>query len=54
MERANQVGLVLSVLVAIVWVLVGMADWPVWLGVVVSMLVGGYWAFGRDFLKQDS
>lgn len=47
MQKANAIGGILSILTGIVWVLVGLAGWPVWLGVVISMTVGGYWAFGR-------
>jgi len=50
MQKANAVGGVLSLLSAVVWLLVGAAGWPVWIGVVFSMLVGGYWAFGRQLV----
>lgn len=53
MQRANAVGGILSILTAVVWVLVGVAGWSVWIGVVFSMLVGGYWAFGRQLVVGE-
>lgn len=50
MQKANAIGGILSIMVGIVWVLVGVAGWSVWVGVVFSMLVGGYWAFGRQLV----
>lgn len=29
------------------------AGWSVWIGVVFSMLVGGYWAFGRQLVAGE-
>jgi len=49
-SHQTPVGGVLSLLSAVVWLLVGAAGWPVWIGVVFSMLVGGYWAFGRQLV----
>jgi len=53
MQRANAVGGVLSILTAVVWLLVGVAGWTVWIGVVFSMVVGGYWAFGRHLVAGE-
>lgn len=50
MQKANAIGGILSILTGVVWVLVGAASWPVWVGVVISMLVGAYWAFGRELV----
>ena len=51
---ANTIGLWLSGLVAIVWVVYGMTGAQQWLlvvAVVFTMLVGLYWAFGRQFVR---
>lgn len=53
MQKANAVGGVLSILTAVVWLLVGVAGWSVWIGVVFSMVVGGYWAFGRQLVAGE-
>lgn len=53
MQKANAIGGILSIFTGIVWVLVGLAGWPVWLGVVISMAVGGYWAFGRPLVAGE-
>ncbi len=50
MQKANAVGGLLSILVGVVWLLVGVAGWSLWFAVVFSMLVGGYWAFGRQWV----
>jgi|GEM_PF-2957866 len=50
---ATSIGLVLSLLVAVVWVVYGLTGAPQWLlvvAVVFSMLVGGWWAFGHRLL----
>jgi len=49
-SRATTIGLILSVLCAIVWVVYGLTGAPRWLlvvAVVYSMLVGGWWAVGN-------
>lgn len=51
---ANTIGLGLNLLVAIVWVVYGLTGAQQWLlvvGVVVTMIVGGYWAFGRSLVS---
>ena len=53
MQKADAVGGFLAILTAVVWVLVGVAGWLVWIGVVFSMLVGGYWAFGRQLVAGE-
>ncbi len=50
MARANTVGVGLGFLVAIYAVLVGLAGAPVWGLVVIAMVDGFYWAFGRRLL----
>lgn len=53
-DRANTIGMVLSLLAGIVWVVYGMTgtqQWLLVLAVVLSMLVGGWWAFGRQLLR---
>lgn len=50
MQKANAVGGVLSILTGVVWVLVGASGWPTTVGIVVSMLLGAYWAFGRQLV----
>ena len=52
MQKANAVGGILSMLTAVVWLLVGVAGWSAWVGVVFSMLVGCYWAFGRHLVAD--
>ncbi len=50
---ATTIGLALSLLVAIIWVVYGLTGAPHWLlvvAVVFSMLVGGWWAFGHRVL----
>lgn len=54
MQKANAIGGILSILVGVVWLLIGVAGWPVWVGVVFSMLVGAYWAFGRPLVAGDA
>lgn len=47
------IGLILGLGVAIVWVIYGLTGAPHWLlvvGVVYSILVGGYWAIGRQLI----
>jgi hypothetical protein len=49
------IGLVLSLLCGIVWVVYGMTGAPHWLlvvAIVYSMLVGGWWAFGRLLIGE--
>lgn len=53
MQKANAIGGLLSILTAVVWLLVGVAGWSLWIGVVFSMLVGGYWAFGRQLVAGE-
>ncbi|MEO6881106.1 MAG: hypothetical protein ABI181_09185 [Mycobacteriaceae bacterium] len=53
MHKANAIGGILSMLTAIAWILVGLAGWPAWLGIVVSILLGGYWAFGRQMVAGE-
>ncbi len=53
MQKANAIGGILAILTGAVWLLVGVAGWSVWIGVVVSMLVGGYWAFGRQLVAGE-
>ncbi|MGI8523958.1 MAG: hypothetical protein ACR2K3_11720 [Nocardioides sp.] len=53
MQKANAIGGILSILTAVLWILVGVAGWSVWVGVVFSMAVGGYWAFGRQLVAGD-
>ncbi len=53
MQKADAVGGFLAILTAVVWVLVGVAGWLVWIGVVFSMLVGGYCAFGRQLVAGE-
>ena len=53
MQKANAIAGILSIATGAVWVLVGLAGWPTWAGVVVSMLVGAYWAFGRQLVAGD-
>lgn len=50
MQRANAIGGILSILTGVVWVLVGTAGWSATIGVVISMLLGAYWAFGRQLV----
>ena len=52
---STTIGLVLSLCVGIVWVVYGLTGAPQWLlvvGVVFTMLVGGWWAFGSRFLRR--
>lgn len=52
-DLVTTIGLGLSVLVGIAWVVFGLTGAPHWLlvvNVVFSMLVGGWWAFGHRFL----
>lgn len=42
-----------SILVAVAWILVGVAGWSVWIAIVVSVLAGGYWAFGRPLVAGE-
>ena len=49
----NRIALLLSGLVGILWVLTGLLHWPIWIGVVASMLIGLYWAFGRDIFEPE-
>ncbi|MDT0157858.1 hypothetical protein Q9R19_09510 [Microbacterium sp. ARD32] len=52
-DPATSIGLVASLLAAIIWVVYGLTGVPQWLlvvGVVFSMLVGGWWAYGHRFL----
>lgn len=47
------IGLILSLVAGVIWVVYGLSGAPHWLlivGVVFSMLVGGYWAFGRQLI----
>ena len=53
MQKANAIGGILSILTGAVWVLVSMANWPTVIGVVVSMLLGAYWAFGRQLVAGE-
>ncbi|MBS1697381.1 MAG: hypothetical protein JST25_03145 [Actinobacteria bacterium] len=50
---ATTIGLLASLLAAIIWVVYGLTGTPQWLlvvGVVFSMLVGGWWAYGHRLL----
>lgn len=52
-SRVTTIGLTLSLLAAILWVVYGLTGAPQWLllvAVVYSMLVGGWWAFGRQLI----
>jgi len=52
---ANTIGLILSGLVGIVWAVYGLTGAPQWLlvvAVVWTMLVGIYWAFGRQLIPD--
>lgn len=53
MQKANAIGGILAILTGVIWVLVGVAGWPVWIGIVFSMVVGGYWAFGRQLVAGE-
>jgi hypothetical protein len=49
----NTIGLFLSLIAGVVWVVYGLSHAPHWLlivGIVYTMLVGGYWAFGRELV----
>lgn len=48
MGRANAVGIGLGFLIAIYAVLIGLAGAPAWGLVVIAMVDGFYWAFGRQ------
>ena len=51
-DPVTSIGLVASLIAAIIWVIYGLTGTPQWLlvvGVVFSMLVGGWWAFGHRF-----
>lgn len=50
MQRANGIGIGLGFLVAIYAVLMGPTNAPVWGLVVLAMVTGYYWAFGRRLL----
>lgn len=54
MIRANTIGIALGFLVAIYAVLVGLANAPVWGLIVLAMVDGFYWAFGRRFFFPDA
>lgn len=47
MARANAIGIGLGFLVAIYAVMIGMAGAPEWGLIVLAMVTGFYWAFGR-------
>ncbi|MFV0316460.1 MAG: hypothetical protein ACK5O2_05790 [Microthrixaceae bacterium] len=54
-SRGTTIGLVLSLLCGIVWVVYGLTGAPQWLLVVAivwSMLVGGWWAFARTLVDD--
>lgn len=54
-SRVTTIGLVLSLLCGILWVVYGLTGAPGWLfvvGVVFSILVGGWWAFGWRIIGQ--
>lgn len=50
-SRVTTIGLMLSLLCGILWVVYGLTGAPQWLlivAIVYSMMVGGWWAFGRE------
>lgn len=52
-NRVSTIGLVASLVVGILWVVFEMTGAPHWMlvvNVVLSILVGGWWAFGHRFL----
>ena len=54
-QMANRVGLILGGIAGILWVVYGMTGANhvlLVVAVVYSMLVGLYWAFGRDFITK--
>lgn len=54
-QLANRVGLILGGIAGILWVVYGMTGANhvlLVVAVVYSMLVGLYWAFGRDFITK--
>lgn len=50
MSRANAVGMAISWSVGLYAVLVGVVDAPWWGIVVLAMIAGAYWSFGRTLL----
>lgn len=53
MSKANSVGIGLGFVVAIYAVMVGLAGAPVWGLVVIAIIDGYYWAFGRRLIFPD-
>lgn len=54
-QLANRVGVLLSALAGILWVVYGMTGANhvlLIVAIVYSMLVGLYWAFGRDWVGK--
>lgn len=54
-QTANRIGVILSVVAGILWVIYGMTGSHhamLVVNIVISMLVGLYWAFGRDWITK--
>ncbi|PWJ24907.1 hypothetical protein ATK17_1009 [Branchiibius hedensis] len=55
LQTANRAGVILSIVAGIVWVVYAMTgahSVVLVVAIVLSILVGAYWAFGRDFIAK--
>jgi len=43
----------LTVLVAVLGLMVGLADWPVWTVAAAGVVAGLWWGFGKAFAGED-